>query len=294
MRSEQEMMDLILSFAQQDENIRLMVLNGSRANANAKKDIFQDYDIACFVPDVAPYRRKPDLADEFGEIMILQIPEEMGTTPPANVGCYGYLMQFTDGTRIDLSFIPLEDMQASLEEESLTMVLLDKDGLAEGIALPSDRDFHPKPPTDTQFDDCCNEFWWLNPYVAKGLWRGELIYPKFYLDGYMREELLQMMTWYFGIRTGFSRSPGKLGKHLRGILGEEWWGQYEATYSDYHPENIWRALFEMGALFRQGAVEVAEHFGFTYPAREDKLVSDFIRRIEQLPQNAERFFPSRD
>jgi aminoglycoside 6-adenylyltransferase len=291
MRSEQEMMDLILNFARQDENIRLMVLNGSRANPNAKKDIFQDYDIACFVPDVAPYRRKPELAGKFGEIMILQIPEEMGTPPPENVGRYGYLMQFADGTRIDLSFVPLEDVQATLEKESLTVVLLDKDGLAEGIAPPSEHSYHLKPPTRHQFDDCCNEFWWLNPYVAKGLWRGELIYPKLFLDGYMREELLRMMTWYFGIHTGFSRSPGKVGKNLRDVLGVVLWRQYETTHSDHHPENIWRALFEMGAIFRQVAVEVAEHFGFTYPAREDERVSEFIRRVQQLPPDADQFFP---
>ena len=32
MRSEQEMLDLILNFAKNDENIRAVLLNGSRAN----------------------------------------------------------------------------------------------------------------------------------------------------------------------------------------------------------------------------------------------------------------------
>ncbi|MFD3080965.1 aminoglycoside 6-adenylyltransferase [Streptococcus agalactiae] len=45
MRSEKEMMDLVLSLAEQDERIRIVTLEGSRANINIPKDEFQDYDI---------------------------------------------------------------------------------------------------------------------------------------------------------------------------------------------------------------------------------------------------------
>ena len=42
MRSEKEMMELILSVARKDERIRAVYMNGSRTNPNVKKDIFQD------------------------------------------------------------------------------------------------------------------------------------------------------------------------------------------------------------------------------------------------------------
>jgi aminoglycoside 6-adenylyltransferase len=45
MRNESKIFQLILDIAQRDERIRAVILNGSRANPNAKKDIFQDYDI---------------------------------------------------------------------------------------------------------------------------------------------------------------------------------------------------------------------------------------------------------
>ena len=35
MRSEQEMLDLILSIARRDDRIRVVIMNGSRANPNA-------------------------------------------------------------------------------------------------------------------------------------------------------------------------------------------------------------------------------------------------------------------
>ena len=58
MRSEREMLDLIMGYINRDENIRAVLLNGSRANENAPKDILQDFDIACIVKDVTPYIKK--------------------------------------------------------------------------------------------------------------------------------------------------------------------------------------------------------------------------------------------
>lgn len=55
MRTEAEMMDLIKGFANGDDNVRVVFLNGSRADPNARKDIFRDYDIACYVRSVEPY-----------------------------------------------------------------------------------------------------------------------------------------------------------------------------------------------------------------------------------------------
>jgi len=42
MRTEKEMLDLILGVANRDSRIRAVYMNGSRANPNVKKDIFQD------------------------------------------------------------------------------------------------------------------------------------------------------------------------------------------------------------------------------------------------------------
>ncbi|EOB2800113.1 aminoglycoside 6-adenylyltransferase, partial [Enterococcus faecalis] len=39
MRSEKEMMDLVLSLAEQDERIRIVTLEGSRANINIPKEV---------------------------------------------------------------------------------------------------------------------------------------------------------------------------------------------------------------------------------------------------------------
>ncbi|MBN2201424.1 aminoglycoside 6-adenylyltransferase, partial [bacterium] len=127
MRSEKEMFDLILKTAVEDEHIRAVVMNGSRADPNAPRDIFQDYDIVYFVVDVGPFRHNLDWIRRFGELMILQMPEEMGDPPPNGSGDIVYLMQFIDGTRIDLSICPRERI-GEICGDTQSVLLLDKDG----------------------------------------------------------------------------------------------------------------------------------------------------------------------
>jgi aminoglycoside 6-adenylyltransferase len=285
MRSEQEMLDLILTFARDHDEVRAVVMNGSRVNPNAKKDPFQDYDIVYFVRNVEPFIRNADVVRTFGEIMIVQTPEEMHDPPAIGDGHYSYLMQFMDGNRIDLSFYALNQIDVTIND-SLSLVLLDKDNLLGELPPPSDVGYLPQKPTAKAFDDCCNEFWWLNPYVAKGLWRDELTYAKYMFDTHMREQLLKMLRWYFGVQTGFQKSPGKLGKYLKGQLDAELWALLECTYSDSHPDNIWEALLSMDDLFRQIAKSVADHFEFNYPEQDDARVSAFVRRVRSLPGDA--------
>jgi len=285
MRSEQEMMDLLLDFAKKEENIRAVLMNGSRVNPNAKKDVFQDFDIVYLVKEVDPYKRNKRVVSYFGDIMILQTPDDMNDPPPEDDGHYAFLMQFTDGNRIDLSFNSIDRLD-DLLDDSLTVVLLDKDIILKELPPPSDKDYLPKEPTEKLFQDCCNEFWWCSPYAAKGLWRDELTYAKYMLEAAIREQLMKMLTWYFGIKTGFKKSPGKLGKYIKNDVEPELWMELERTYSDANFNNIWESLFTMGSLFRRLGNDVASFYGFKYPQKDDTRVTEYLHRIKNLPRDA--------
>ncbi|CAG0959100.1 partial Aminoglycoside 6-adenylyltransferase, partial [Anaerolineae bacterium] len=146
MRNEQAMLDLIVNTARDDDRIRAVIMNGSRANPNAPHDIFQDFDIVYLVTDVAPFKHNFEWIKRFGEIMILQLPEDMDDPPGCGGDCCIYLMQFTDGNRIDLDVFPVARL-ADLGRDSLSVLLLDKDGVIEPFDPASERDYLPKPPT---------------------------------------------------------------------------------------------------------------------------------------------------
>jgi len=124
--------------------------------------------------------------------------------------------------------------------------------------------------------------WWLVPYVAKALARGEILYAKHFLDEGLRTQLMSMLTWVFGIRTNFNRNPGKIGKHFQEILAPNNWSRLLETYSRADPYDTWKGLLEMCDLFREFVHEVADKYGFEYPHQDDSRVTKHLLEIHDL------------
>ena len=289
MRNEKEMYDLILGIAIQDDRIRAVILNGSRANPNTPSDIFQDYDIVYIVTDIATFKSDPTWIDQFGERIIMQLPEDMVDPPPSGEDHYAFLTQFADGNRIDLGLFPLARLDV-MERDSLSILLLDKDGLIEPFSPASESDYLPKSPTAKTFADCCNEFWWVSTYVAKGLWREEITYAKAMLDQYVRPQLMKILAWQIGIKTEFKINPGKDGKYFQHHLEPEVWKQLLSTYADADYDQTWDSLERMCQLFQIASRFVANHFGFEYPLEDDQNVSAHLKHVRSLPKGAKEMY----
>jgi aminoglycoside 6-adenylyltransferase len=290
MRSEQQMLDLILTVARNDERVRAVTLEGSRANPKAPKDIFEDYDIGFLVAEMDGYLRDPRWVDVFGERIIMQMPQAMSLVPPESGRRFPYLMLFTDGNRIDLTLVPLDEKEQFIAENNMRVVLLDKDGILPPLPAPTDEDYRVRKPTPAQFADCCNEFWWVSTYVAKGLWRREMVYAQEHLNAYMRPMLMYMLEWQVGFATGFTVSIGKCGKYLERYLPPDRWRMLLATYADGTYDGVWNALFAMGDLFRLTAQEVAAHLQTAYPLEEDRRVVRYLEQVRRLPRDAASIF----
>ncbi|EHB47886.1 MULTISPECIES: aminoglycoside 6-adenylyltransferase [Paenibacillus] len=290
MRSEQEMMDLILGVAKRDERVRAVTLEGSRTNPNVPKDVFQDYDISFHVTDMDSFIQDPGWIDVFGERIILQTPEDMAMFPPDLGNWFSYLMLFTDGNRIDMTLIPIEEKESYSQHDKLIKVLMDKDGTFPEIPEPSDEDYRVKRPSAEFFADCSNEFWWVTTYVAKGLWREEILYAQDHLNNIVRPMLIKMLEWQAGVLTGFSLSVGKNAKYLKRYLPEDSWNELMDTYAGGTYDEVWDALFAAGALFRKTALYVGEQLGYTYDMGQDGRVTGFLHHVRQLPRDAKEIY----
>ena len=288
-RTEQEMMDLILDRAKTDDLIRAVVLNGSRANPKISKDIFQDFDIVYLVTDLVPFINDHSWIKVFGEVMILQMPKNSALIPEPDDGTFTYLMQFMDGNRIDLSLVPITMKDEVLKSDGQRKLLVDKDHIYKDFPDSSDIEYIVKPPTGKQFDDCCNEFWWMCPYVAKGIWREELPYAMGMYE-YTRGMLFQMVKWSIGISTNYSISVGKQGKYFKKYLKPKIWERLVRTYSRGEYDDLWESLFEACAVFTELASEVAKYFGFNYPSDEYKKVEKYLKHIKDLPKDAKSIY----
>lgn len=292
MRKEKEMMDLILNTAKSDDRIKAVYMNGSRTNSNAVKDIFQDYDIVYVVDSTKPFIDDKKWIDRFGERLFIQYPDENPyyEDETNKQECYGWLMQFADGNRLDLHVVTLKYAEQEVLKDKLCIVLLDKEGILPDIPKASDEDHYVKRPTQKEFLAICNEFWWCLDNVAKGLWREEPTYAMDMLNYCVRPQLIKLLSWKIGINNDFKCSIGKSGKYMYRYLSENEWNKFLETYSSADVDDIWNAVMKMCSLFIYNMNEVSKGLGYECNIKEAENCMGYLKHVRQLPKDAEDIY----
>lgn len=290
MRSEIQIFELLLKIAEKDNRILAVYMNGSRTNKNVPKDIFQDYDIVYVVSETGSFIRDKDWPHKFGTILYMQYPDESPDYPNDKENHYGWLMQFDDGIRIDLTVQTVSYAKEHIYDDKLCRILLDKENILPAIPEVTDADYYIKKPTEAQFQACTNEFWWCSNNLAKGLWRQEMPYVQDMTNFVVRKQLEKMLSWKVGIQTAFQVSVGKSEKYLYRWLDASEYQGYLDTYFGGRVEEAWTAILHMCDLFEHTAEYVAEKLGYTYNAAEGKAARGFLEQVRQLPPEAVSIF----
>lgn len=290
MRTEEQMMKLILDTAREDERILAVYMNGSRTNPNAPEDIFQDYDIVYVVTETESFQQDRAWIDRFGERLFMQYPEEGFFGEDNTKECYGWLMQFADGNRLDLHVIVLERVLREIHGDRLCRILLDKQGVLPKIPEATDEDHWVRRPGQEEFLAVCNEFWWCLDNVAKGLWRREIPYVQDILNQNVRPQLVRQLSWKAGVKEDFRISVGKSGKYLYRWLEPQVWERFLSTYAGSGIGELWQAVETMCVLFEETAAENAAALGLDYCREEGENCQSYLRHVRNLPQDAKEVF----
>lgn len=259
MRSEQAVLEAVLSFAETHDNIRVITLNGSRADPGAHRDDWMDYDLVFHVRSLAPFLADPGWSRVFGDIVIAQTPYFMAGSRDDYPN---FMSWYADGTRTDIRVRPLEGLKAYLEEDSLTRVLLDKDGLLPALPQASDRTHRLNKPGEGKYRDSVNEFYWVSLYVSKALARGQYLAAVKYLE-IIREELFRLLAWNIAHEADYTVNFGSQWRFLTDYLPEAQYAAVQATYDLMDIEGVRRSLARCRALFLGAKTAYEAKTGYT-------------------------------
>lgn len=267
--------------------VRALVIESSRAVAGATLDAFSDYDVLLVVSDLTPFATDTTWLAAIGAPLV----RFRDTIPVQGFDTLSRLVLYTDHIKVDYMVWPVALMRQVVATQALPdlldwghRVLLDKDGLTAGLPAPTRTAHILARPTEAEYQALVEEFWWESTYVAKNLWRDDLLFARYNLDVVMRHEvLLRMLEWRVEIERDWSWKPGVVGRDLKRHLPPALWSELEATFVGPGIEENWRALLAMTALFRRAAIDVARALGYTYPHDLDRGVTAYLEAVRAHP-----------
>jgi aminoglycoside 6-adenylyltransferase len=273
MDKHQLLLKRIIDYAKTDNRVRLVEMNGSRVNPTIKADDYQDFDIVFYVNHFGDFDRGKAWVQQFGDILIMQTKDDQIPEVNDTDDWYVYLIQFKDGTRLDLTIMDISSFNQE-QRDSLSKILLDKDHLSQSKAS-DESSYYVKEPQAKNFSMTVNEFYWVCPYISKGLVRGQIIYAMKHLD-IIRKQYEKILDWWIGHQYNYQISVGKGKSRYRILLDRDVFDRYIQSYVPLYFDDILNALLVMMDDFDQMAKRLAEKLNFEYDLEIKDKIKNFI------------------
>src|SRR5215469_8746183 len=231
---EHDVVDRLVTWGRAHPLIRTMILTSSRTRPDGPVDLLSDYDLILAVTDVGAFAFKDEWTAEYDRPMV-----RWGDQSEMH-GLITYFrgVVYLNHIKIDYSIWPAELLERIAASGNLPdqldvgyRVLLDKNGTTSQWKPPSYQAHIPTRPTDVEYRALVEEFWWSATYVAKSLWRDDLVFARWNLDQDIKlGTMLRMFEWRIEIDHHWSVKPGIFGRSLKDLLLPDIWSEFVCTY----------------------------------------------------------------
>jgi aminoglycoside 6-adenylyltransferase len=284
---EKDVIDQLVAWGTAHPLVRAMILTSSRTRPDGPVDLLSDYDLILAVSDVEPFAFADAWISEYGRPMVRWGDQgEM-----YGLATYFRGVVYQNYIKIDYGIWPVALLDRISAETALPdeldagyRLLLDKDQRTAGWKLPSYQAHIPARPTEEEYQALVQEFWWGTTYVAKSLWRDELVFARWMLDQDLKlVTMRRLLEWRIELDHHWSVKTGIHGRGLKHLLPPNIWSEFASTYGSLDVEEIWAALDRVIALFRQLAPEVSNALSYPYPQQVDEQVSAYLEAIRAMP-----------
>lgn len=288
MKAREEKLKQIISWAESNPDIRAVLLTSSLVNPYAPVDDFSDLDIELVFENLKEYEADKKWIYLFGEPV--SMIEEDDTCFDGKHAMK--MVLYTDHVKVDFKLYQKSEFVKEVQEEALPndwdvgyKVLVDKDHLTKDIKPPTYQSVMIQQPTEQQFQQLMNDFWWDTTYVAKCLKREDMFYAKFMSEDVIRTDyLVPLIEWYIASFHDWKNiTTNKHGRLFKKYLSAELWTRVEATFSGSSIEDNWRALHASADLVHELGTVLAEKLNFKYPQKHEDDVRKYLDEVQSMP-----------
>ncbi|WP_157721805.1 aminoglycoside 6-adenylyltransferase [Tumebacillus avium] len=270
-------LERVTPWAEAREDIRLVMIIGSRARMNVPSDEWSDLDLVIVT-------KRPELYIESAEWLQELAEPKLTFLEGTAVGELVERRVLFEGG-LDVDFIPLPyEMVAGGWPKGITAsgvlgrgywVLVDKEGLGADIPRGMVAEKGQRMPSEAEFSQIVNDFLYHVVWAAKKLGRGELWMGKMACDSGLKWHLLKMIEWH----THLSRpevDTWHSGRFLDTWAETDVLTELQTAYARYDLQEVWSALIVTQRLFSRLAQTCADIMDYYYPLSGDEYVIELI------------------
>lgn len=287
MKTREEKLKQIISWAENNPDIRAVLLTSSLVNPYAPVDNFSDLDVELVFENREPYESHHEWLSLFGTpISMIEEDDRVFEGKHAMK-----MVLYRDHVKVDFKLYQKVDFLAEVQQESLPedwdvgyKILVDKDDLTKGLKPPTYQSVMIHKPEEEEFSKLINDFWWDTTYVAKCLQRGDIFYAKFMSENVIRTDyLVPLIEWHIAGSQGWSNiTTNKHGKLFPKYLPEDLWKRVEATFSGSNIEENWASLLAFADLVHELGTALAGKLSFTYPDQLEKDIRNYLAEVKSM------------
>ncbi|UKB78864.1 AadS family aminoglycoside 6-adenylyltransferase [Chryseobacterium sp. MEBOG07] len=287
MKVREEKLEQIIHWAENNPDIRAVLLTSSLVNPYAPVDDLSDLDIELVFENRASYESGNEWIQLFGyPISMIEEDDHVFEGKHAMK-----MVLYKDHIKVDFKLYQVSDFIGEVNEKNLPedwdvgyKVLIDKDNLTKNLKPPTYQSIMIQKPTEKKFQQLMNDFWWDTTYVAKCLKRGDIFYAKFMSENVLRTDyLVPLIEWHIASNHDWNHiTTNKHGRLFKKYLPSDLWNRIEATFSGSDIDENWKALFGYADLVHELGTSLAEKLNLTYPAKLEADIRNYLTEIQAI------------
>lgn len=287
MKVREEKLEQIIQWAEKNPDIRAVLLTSSMVNPYAPVDDFSDLDVELVFENRASYEFGNEWIGLFGDpISMIEENDSVFDGKHAMK-----MVLYKDHVKVDFKLYQVLEFIEEINKEKLPedwdvgyKVLLDKDNLTKNLKPPTYQSIMIQKPTEKEFHQLINDFWWDTTYVAKCLKRVDIFYAKFMSENILRTDyLVTLIEWYIAEDQDWNNiTTNKHGRLFKKYLSSDLWNKVEKTFSGSDIEENWKALFAFADLVHELGTSLAEKLHFIYPSKLECDIRNYLKEVHTM------------
>jgi aminoglycoside 6-adenylyltransferase len=276
----------LLALAHDAPDIKAVIVIGSQARSEHPADEYSDLDLFMLVDDPDVFLSSSGWLEQIGHYWMWFTEDTIGGAKERRV-------LFENALDVDFLLFTEAQFRRALHDGELQalfarghLVLLDEVKIATCLPIQPTPHLDDAPPSQAEFSNLINDFWYHTVWSAKKLRRGEIWVATSCLNGYMRSHLLKLIEWHAHVTHGWNYDTWHSGRFLEQWADNKIVQALHGTFAHYDPADVKQALLATMSLFRSLALEVASALDLTYPSQADDEASNWVREsLTELHQN---------